>query len=231
MHFPSARHVPSAPMLTFLISIAGLLLSIVNSYLYVDLHPIVEFDYSTFVSIPRLERELIVSFLDRSHTMLEYGSGYSTLYFSQFVRSFYSIEHDAEWFHHVQKLIGHSPRSFASVRRHVLVRVEVGDRGWPGGTTEGNYRQFKDYILAVKELPVRSFDRVLIDGRARYNCLKEVHRYLHADSIVFVHGRFPYQFMQTVITVLYEKIFQTYGEQPITAFRPIFSRNRSSLHL
>jgi len=41
--------------------------------------------------------ELICSILTRDMDVLEYGSGGSTTFFSQFVRSWTSIEHDSNW--------------------------------------------------------------------------------------------------------------------------------------
>lgn len=43
------------------------------------------------------EQALIESFLKSDHKMLEWGSGYSTFWFSQFVGEYYAIEHNREW--------------------------------------------------------------------------------------------------------------------------------------
>ena len=43
------------------------------------------------------EISLIESFLEPRDVMLEWGSGYSTLWYSKFVRDYYSIEHDQKW--------------------------------------------------------------------------------------------------------------------------------------
>ena len=43
------------------------------------------------------EISIVETHLDPNDTMLEWGSGYSTLWFSQFVREYYSIEHDEGW--------------------------------------------------------------------------------------------------------------------------------------
>jgi hypothetical protein len=48
------------------------------------------------------EQSLMESYLAPSDIMLEYGSGFSTLWFSQFVEKFYSIEHNVEWYNAIK---------------------------------------------------------------------------------------------------------------------------------
>ncbi|CAF4208411.1 unnamed protein product, partial [Adineta steineri] len=52
--------------------------------------------YASLIFMSAEERNIIRLYLNKSHTMLEYGSGYSTLYFSQFVNAYYSIEHNEQ---------------------------------------------------------------------------------------------------------------------------------------
>ena len=47
--------------------------------------------------------------------------------------------------------------------------------------------QFETYISHVDTLGVDKFDKVLIDGRARGWCAEYVLKYLHKDSIIFMH--------------------------------------------
>lgn len=43
------------------------------------------------------EIALIESYLEPTDVMMEWGSGRSTLWYSQFVKEYYSIEHDKGW--------------------------------------------------------------------------------------------------------------------------------------
>lgn len=130
------------------------------------------------------EQQLIESYLDDNQTMLEYGSGYSTLWFSQFVKHYYSIEHARDWYEAISAKINALPNV-----EYQLAAVDAGYRGWPGGFTEGTYEQFEEYIKAVDNFkPARKvFDRVLIDGRARAFCAKYILKYLHQGSYIFIH--------------------------------------------
>jgi hypothetical protein len=130
------------------------------------------------------EQHLIESFLDENTTMLEYGSGFSTLWFSQFVKSYYSIEHSREWYDLVSPQI-----SVLANVQYKLAAVDPGYKGWAGGFSEGTYEQFEDYIKTADKfkIPGNRIDRVLIDGRARASCAKHVLKYLHDNSYIFIH--------------------------------------------
>jgi hypothetical protein len=138
------------------------------------------------------EQQLIESYLNENVTMLEYGSGFSTLWFSQFVKSYYSIEHSLEWYELVRPKISSLPNV-----QYRLAAVESGYKGWAGGFTEGTYEQFEEYIKTVDSfnIPGSRIDRVLIDGRARASCAKHILKYLHKHSYIFIHdyvGRHGY---------------------------------------
>jgi hypothetical protein len=138
------------------------------------------------------EQQLIESYLHENATMLEYGSGFSTLWFSQFVKSYYSIEHSREWYELVRQKILSLPNV-----QYRLAAVDPGYKGWAGGFSEGTYEQFEEYIKAVDafNIPGRRFDVVLIDGRARASCAKHILKYLHEHSYIFIHdfvGRVGY---------------------------------------
>ena len=45
---------------------------------------------------------MIEKYLSPETIMLEYGSGGSTLYFSKFVKEYYSIEHDKKWYDEIK---------------------------------------------------------------------------------------------------------------------------------
>ena len=40
---------------------------------------------------------MIESYMEPTDTVLEFGSGWSTLYFSQFVRNYYAVEYNTTW--------------------------------------------------------------------------------------------------------------------------------------
>ena len=168
------------------------------------------------------EQIMIESHLLPSHSMLEWGSGFSTLWYSQFVKDYYSIEHHQEWYQNVQQLLkDHN----ASRIHYTLSHVPDGHKGWPGGYDEGNKEQFMEYIHAAASFRVRKFDRVLIDGRARAACIEYILPYLKPDSVVFVHDYQTREVYHEVVTSNYELIGSINSGQSIVAVRPKFAKD------
>ena len=106
-------------------------------------------------------------------TVLEYGSGYSTLCYSKFVDSWDTVEHDLGWAQRITKqaegnvTVYHIPQN--------LPRIEPTTRD-----------QFTDYVDFINDLD-HPYDLYLIDGRARCFCLYELLKYDIKNSIVLIH--------------------------------------------
>eukprot|EP00192_Tetraselmis_astigmatica_P015246 CAMPEP_0117681952 /NCGR_PEP_ID=MMETSP0804-20121206/19322_1 /TAXON_ID=1074897 /ORGANISM="Tetraselmis astigmatica, Strain CCMP880" /LENGTH=176 /DNA_ID=CAMNT_0005491875 /DNA_START=106 /DNA_END=633 /DNA_ORIENTATION=+ len=111
------------------------------------------------------EQALVMGSLGSEKTMLEYGTGGSTKYYSRFVRQYYTIEHNQLFFEKMKPDLDALPNVVAH-----LEPVEKGYNGWTGGMNAGNYEQFHNYVHAIDKLGVKHFDVVLVDGRARVAC-------------------------------------------------------------
>ena len=206
------------PVLLLIISFVTI--GLANRYDIIRLRPKSDGRFGSLVFMSEVEREIIRLYLNQSHTMLEYGSGYSTLYFSEFVGSYYSIEHHRQWFSKIRSIIDRSPDAFSTIKNYTLVAVDPGYKGWPGGFSEGNREQFDRYIRAIHSFPLKKFDRVLIDGRARVDCAFEVHPFLHRDSVVFVHDYSNRPYYSNLTKEKYRIILQTFEGQSLAIFRP-----------
>ena len=143
--------------------------------------------------------------------MLEWGSGASTLWYSQFVKQYYSIEHTAEWYDKV------SPRLPSNVKYH-LSEVRPGYKGWPGGFSGGSQEQFANYIDEVHKLGLTHIDRVLVDGRARAHCAIAVIPYLTNTSRVFMHDYFLRPHYRVVLEYFEEEV-QVMTDQSLVVLR------------
>mmetsp|Transcript_19997 Transcript_19997/g.55562 ORF Transcript_19997/g.55562 Transcript_19997/m.55562 type:complete len:274 (+) Transcript_19997:169-990(+) len=128
------------------------------------------------------EQALVMGSLGSEKTMLEYGTGGSTKYYSRFVRQYYTIEHNQRFFEMMKPDLDALPNVVAH-----LEPVEKGYNGWTGGMNAGNYEQFHNYVHAIDKLGVKHFDVVLVDGRARVACAVNALKYLHKDSVVLLH--------------------------------------------
>lgn len=103
-------------------------------------------------------------------SVLEFGSGGSTLYLASRVASLTSVEHDQSWaeivsikkFNDPNKKIYYIPSD--ETCREEEFMSEYGMR-YSG-------RCFKSYVLKAEDFAEESLDLVIIDGRARPACLK-----------------------------------------------------------
>ena len=85
---------------------------------------------------------LILKHLYYTDTMLEWGSGGSTLYFPYFVKKYYSIEHDTEW---SKKIELKKPQN-----------VEFHHVPWDSPRTiPTQFEQFETYVHYIKKLGIK----------------------------------------------------------------------------
>lgn len=91
-------------------------------------------------------------------TMLEWGAGNSSLFFSKKVKELYSIEHNKDWYEQVVQF---------NIKNHTLLFAEV------------------DYAKRPIELGIQ-FDIILIDGIERENCAKESLSILKEEGLIIL---------------------------------------------
>jgi len=95
----------------------------------------------------------IISFLEerlkKNHSLFEFGSGYSTQFYSKYVKSVTSVEHEKEWFNLVSKKLPPNVK---------LIFTE--------NDVDGNYCQS---ISKTNE----KYDVIVVDGKDRVNCVKQ----------------------------------------------------------
>lgn len=123
------------------------------------------------------EYEFIEKDLTNQDTLLEWGAGSSSLYFSGIVKKVISIEHDIDWTNTIKNLI-----EAYSIKNIEIYHV-------PAHSPEPKpcrYEQFKEYIHYPKTKQL-SFSKVLIDGRARKYCAKYLYDIIDENVDIFIH--------------------------------------------
>ena len=133
------------------------------------------------------EIELVKSYCSKDTIMLEYGCGGSTTIFPKYVKEYYSIEHNLDWFWKVQQEL-YDDKTY-NVNLHLCdipkgvptKREEFWDRYddnllYASENLNTNIPSFEDcvyprdryvwseYIDYVDKLNVKLFDVILIDG-------------------------------------------------------------------
>lgn len=139
--------------------------------------------------------ELICSILKPDMNVLEYGSGGSTTFFSQFVKSWTSMEHDSRWEPMVKDTLKMLP--WGKKVSHYLVQVDM-----PSKSFEGTEEEYRSYIDKPASLG-RQFDLIIDDGRARVGVGRGVvkHKLLAPGGRFIIHDWERKEYKQLVTEV------------------------------
>lgn len=159
--------------------------------------------------------------------MLEYGSGGSTLLFSKYVKTYYSIEHNLDWYYEVRKkliddnvtnviqYLHDCPKgrreiynSFYDKWEELIKQVSNEELNNYHGINEyldpKQMYVWYDYVNAIDKFPESHYDFIFIDGRARANCAQKVLNYIDKNSLVFIHDFYKRE--------RYQSVFKYYDE-------------------
>jgi len=118
--------------------------------------------------------------------VLEWGSGYSSLYFPQFLGKtnarWLSVEHDKDWYSQIT-VMNQNPK---------VDIVYVPPNQYPFTDSDGTYADLKDYVDFPSQF--EGYDFILVDGRARRDCLVKAYDLLRQGGVVVLHdaNRTPY---------------------------------------
>ena len=112
---------------------------------------------------------------------LEWGAGYSTLYFPKFLSKnarWVCLEHDKDWITKIEKKTKQNP--------NVEVFYILPDHfPWTDEYKDGAYSDLSSYVEFPNSLG--DFDFILIDGRARKECLMKAYQLLRSRGVVVLH--------------------------------------------
>jgi ABC-type polysaccharide/polyol phosphate transport system ATPase subunit/predicted SAM-dependent methyltransferase len=133
-----------------------------------------------------IEVQAIVSSLQLFHKpiqALEWGSGNSTVFFPAHLpkgSEWTSIEHNAAWVSQIKKIISEPEGD----KIHIY-HVPCSDK-WHEGADDGDYDTFRDYIFFPTTLN-KKFQSILVDGRARVECMQIGWMLLENFGIMILH--------------------------------------------
>lgn len=164
------------------------------------------------------EISTITAYLNKDQTMLEYGCGGSTNFFSKYVKEYYSIEHDKVWFDRINSDRNSNVTIYHVARNNVTPETErIIPYDIDGLDQSSRQKDFHDYITFPNRIN-KTFDAVLIDGRARPECAKYVKQYLKKNAYVFVHDYWERE-RYHMIASIYELVDSVKTGQSLAVFR------------
>lgn len=122
-----------------------------------------------------------VRFLDENlksdMSLFEWGSGRSTLWFSQRVNEVVSIEYNEQWFHKVQEMI----KEVENINlQYVPLEHPL------KAPTPKHYDPIPKYVTAIHNFDKKHFDIVLIDGHYRLTCADQCLDYIKPGGFLVI---------------------------------------------
>ena len=130
-----------------------------------------EIPWMTFSTI-----EYLSHYLTQDMELFEWGSGGSTLFFSQKVKKIISIEHDKEWYNYeINKL--------SNLKNLELYLIEPEQNGIYKNKRKGYENLYFDsYVNFIDKYD--KFDVIIVDGRQRNECFKKALQHVKKDGII-----------------------------------------------
>lgn len=121
------------------------------------------------------EQNFLLFHIDENKTVLEYGSGESTIEIANICKNIVSVEHQKSWYD--QLMLSIPSNCVLILKEPNAYFAESGD--------DGTYEQFHEYVRCP--LSYGNFDIILIDGRARMACASVCNMMGHKDTLIFIH--------------------------------------------
>ena len=121
--------------------------------------------------------------------ILEWGAGDGTLYFTHFIpenSKWLSVEHNKEWTESVVKKNNNSNVSIVFQGPNSEPFPDAYNGLVDYKINDGTYEDFRDYIEYPDQQNIL-YDFILIDGRARVDCLNKSKEMLNENGIVMLH--------------------------------------------
>ena len=112
-------------------------------------------------------------YLTKDMSGIEFGSGYSTLFFSPKVKKLFSIEHHEGWYLKIKKELNKS--QITNVDYRLFPKNDSQKFKSEKFDLEQDFkfnirRDYVKYFRSISDLPDESVDFILVDGRARTEC-------------------------------------------------------------
>ena len=136
-------------------------------------------------------------------SILEWGAGFSTLQFPgllDYPFKWRSIEHDEEWYLQLLEM-NQNPDVEIILKKH-------NQHPYSDEHGDGSYKDFADYIEAPDD--GRKYDFIIIDGRARNECLLKAMKIINEGGIILLHDANRKRYHTFLNKFKYSAIFLDY---------------------
>jgi hypothetical protein len=175
--------------------------------------------WMTFSAIDYLEKNLT-----KDMNVFEYGSGGSTLFFSQRVNTITSIEHDKGWYDYELNILS----KLNNLELKLIVPQLNGRLLNHGKDYENMY--FDNYVNSIDDYEDK-FDLIIVDGRQRNECFKKAILKVKCGGVIVFDNfdREHYQKSLECVNATDFEILSFYGFVPfgtMQSLTTIFKKNK-----
>jgi SAM-dependent methyltransferase len=141
-----------------------------------------------FGAIDFLER-----YLTKDMLVFEYGSGGSTIFFSDRAGQVVSVEHNPEWYKIALNFI--QQEAITNIDYHLVEPTNDPDYFQKTFSNPAHFistfneykgMHFEDYVKTIDHFPNHYFDLVIVDGRARNSCILHAAQHVKKNGILLV---------------------------------------------
>ena len=163
--------------------------------------------------------------LRKDMKVFEYGSGSSTLYFSRRVAQVYSIEHHQGWFEQIQQMI--DQQNIKNVDYRLMepeTCYENQTDAYLSHLPIYKNKTFEHYVKTIDVFPDGYFDLVIIDGRARTECIAHAKNKIKLGGYLVVDNSERAHYFESNDFLRNEKEWETHHVVGITPYSFNYSR-------
>lgn len=170
-----------------------------------------------------------IRFLDKQLTAnmtgFEFGSGSSTLYFSNKIKQLESVEHSEEWFKRISTVLEQTKRN--NIHLH-YIKENINSNSPENEQLSKIYAfdpsftikfQYYNYFSFITKFPDEYFDFIIIDGRGRVECAFNSEAKLKKGGFLILNNseRTRYKAIFGLLSA-WKKIYSTTGLTDSTIF-------------
>jgi hypothetical protein len=146
------------------------------------------------------EVDCILSYLDKTKTVFEWGSGNSTIFFAKHCKHIFSVEHDVHWLNLVSDMCLKEDLSNVGVIFQPRKEPHINfTNGYSKLIDDQRSENFENYIKAIDKIKdPETFDFFILDGRARVECAEYCLRRCNENTIVFMQEFYRERYYQAL---------------------------------
>jgi hypothetical protein len=157
--------------------------------------------------------------ITKEHIIFEYGSGGSTLFFSDLAKKIISVEHDPEWYtelSHIIETLKKDNIEYKLIRPEKINATTIlyKPENYSSQDSKNIGYSFQTYVTSIETFP-DVFDFIIIDGRARPSCMMTAPKKIKKNGYVVVDDSERIEYQETALKYLgipFVEFSETFGQ-------------------